>query len=106
MAPSILNEKFELTILSNLIYNEEFARKAVPFLKEEFFRDRTEIIVFQQINNFITKYKKAFYISIDEPEARLAVGDKTCHTNHLYKKLKHSIHIFFLGCYLFHISLR
>ena len=56
MAPSILNEKFELTILSNLIYNEEFARKAVPFLKEEFFRDRTEIIVFQQINNFITKY--------------------------------------------------
>ena len=51
MAPSILNEKFELTILSNLIYNEEFARKAVPFLKEEFFRDRTEIIVFQQINN-------------------------------------------------------
>ena len=56
MAQSILNEKFELTILSNLIYNEEFARKAVPFLKEEFFRDRTEIIVFQQINNFITKY--------------------------------------------------
>ena len=56
MAPSILNEKFELTILSNLIYNEEFARKAVPFLKEEFFRDRTEIIVFKQINNFIVKY--------------------------------------------------
>ena len=56
MAPSILNEKFELTILSNLIYNEEFARKAVPFLKEEFFRDRTEIIVFQQINNFVVKY--------------------------------------------------
>ena len=56
MAPSILNEKFENTILSNLIYNEEFARKTVPFLKEEFFRDRIEIIVFQQINNFITKY--------------------------------------------------
>ena len=56
MALSTLNEKFELTILSNLIYNEEFARKSVPFLKEEFFRDRTEIIVFQQINNFITKY--------------------------------------------------
>jgi len=49
-------DKFELTILSNLVYNEEFARKAVPFLKEEFFRDRTEIIVFQQINNFIVKY--------------------------------------------------
>jgi len=56
MAPSILNEKFENTILSNLIYNEEFARKTVPFLKEEFFRDRIEIIVFKQINNFITKY--------------------------------------------------
>ena len=56
MAPSSLNEKFELTILSNLVYNEEFARKAVPFLKEEFFKDRIETIVFKQINTFITKY--------------------------------------------------
>ncbi len=56
MAQSILNDKFELTILSNLIYNEEFARKAVPFLKEEFFKDRIETIVFKQINNFVVKY--------------------------------------------------
>ena len=56
MAQSILNDKFELTILSNLIYNEEFARKAVPFLKEDFFKDRIETIVFEQINNFVVKY--------------------------------------------------
>ena len=49
-------DKFELTILSNLVYNEEFARKAVPFLKEDFFKDRIETIVFKQINTFITKY--------------------------------------------------
>ena len=56
MAPLSLNDKFEKTILSNLIYNEEFARKAVPFLKEEFFKDRIETIVFKQINNFVVKY--------------------------------------------------
>ena len=49
-------DKFELTILSNLIHNEEFARKAIPFLKEDFFKDRIETIVFQQINNFVVKY--------------------------------------------------
>ena len=49
-------DKFELTILSNLINNEEFARKSIPFLKEEFFKDRIETIVFQQINNFVVKY--------------------------------------------------
>ena len=36
-------DKFENTILSNLIHNEEFARKSVPFLKEEFFRDRIQL---------------------------------------------------------------
>ena len=56
MEPLNLNEKFELTILSNLIYNEEFARKATPFLKEDFFKDRIEVILYQQVNKFITKY--------------------------------------------------
>ena len=49
-------DKFENTILKNLIYNEEFARKAVPFLKEDFFKDRIETILFNQINTFIVKY--------------------------------------------------
>jgi len=56
MAPSTLNEKFEITILTNLLHNEEFARKVVPFLKEEFFKDRVEITIFKQINTFIEKY--------------------------------------------------
>lgn len=41
--------------------------------------------------NFITKYKKAFYISLDEPEARLAVSDKYCNSYELYKKLSKRI---------------
>ena len=48
--------KFEQTILTNLIHNEEFARKAVPFLKEDYFKDRVEIILFNIINTFIGKY--------------------------------------------------
>ena len=46
-------DKFELTILSNLIHNEEFARKAIPFLKEDFFKDRIETIV---LNHEHTQY--------------------------------------------------
>ena len=45
MAPLSLNDKFEKTILSNLIYNEEFARKAVPFLKEEYFLEQNKILL-------------------------------------------------------------
>jgi len=48
--------KFEQTILTNLIHNEEFARKAIPFLKEEYFKDRVEITLFNIINTFIGKY--------------------------------------------------
>ena len=32
---SSANERFELTLLRNLIFNEEFTRKALPFLKED-----------------------------------------------------------------------
>jgi len=35
-----MSNQFEKTLLSNLIYNEEFTRKALPFIKEEFFQDR------------------------------------------------------------------
>ncbi|MAJ64418.1 MAG: cytidyltransferase [Alphaproteobacteria bacterium] len=41
--------------------------------------------------NFITKYKKAFYISLDEPEARLAISDKSCDSYELCKKLSRQV---------------
>lgn len=46
----------ENVILSNLIYNEKYARKALPFLKSEYFHDRTYKHIFDTISAFITKY--------------------------------------------------
>ena len=48
--------KIELTILKNLVHNEDFARKTLPFLKEEYFSDSSERQVFKRITDFMTKY--------------------------------------------------
>jgi replicative DNA helicase len=48
--------KIELTILKNLIHNEDFARKTLPFLKEDYFSDSSERQVFKRISDFMTKY--------------------------------------------------
>jgi replicative DNA helicase len=48
--------KIELTILKNLIHNEDFARKTLPFLKEEYFSDSSERNVYKRISDFMMKY--------------------------------------------------
>ena len=50
---------FEKTLLSNLIHNEDFTRKTIPFIKEDFFRNRDEITLFNIINAFVVKYNKS-----------------------------------------------
>ena len=47
---------FEKTLLSNLIYNEDFTRKTLPFIKPDFFRNRDEVTLFNIINAFVVKY--------------------------------------------------
>ena len=49
-------ERIERTVLSNLIYNEEYTRRVLPFIKEEYFSDRLEKILFTEIYNFVNKY--------------------------------------------------
>jgi len=49
-------ERIETTILKNLIYNEEYSRKVIPFIKPEYFELRSEKILFEEISNFIVKY--------------------------------------------------
>lgn len=47
---------FEQVLLSNLVYNEEFGRKVIPFIKADYFNDSSERIVFNLIDGYITKY--------------------------------------------------
>ena len=51
--------KLEQTILKNLIYKEEYLRKVLPFLKSEYFSDRTEKTLFTEIESFTLKYNSA-----------------------------------------------
>ena len=49
-------ERLETTILRNLIFNEEYSRKVIPFIQPEYFEQRSEKIVFEEIAKFIVKY--------------------------------------------------
>lgn len=48
--------KLEQIILKEIIKNEEYSRKVLPYLKREYFSDPKEKLIFDEINNFITKY--------------------------------------------------
>ena len=51
-------EKVETTILRNLLCSEEFYRKVVPFVKPEYFQEPQEKVIFEEIQDFSTKYDK------------------------------------------------
>ena len=51
-----MNTTIERTALNNLIHNEPYARKVLPFIKGDYFSDRTERIVFEEIQKFVDKY--------------------------------------------------
>ena len=49
--------RLEQIILKNLIHNEEYTRKVLPFIKGEYFSDQTEKLVFKEVYDFVNKYK-------------------------------------------------
>ena len=54
----VLNQTIERTTLSNLIYNEDYCRKVLPFIKPTYFDVKEERIIFEEIYSFVDKYKK------------------------------------------------
>ena len=51
-------ERIEKTALKNLLHNEDYTRKVLPFLKPEYFEHRSERILFSEIQKFIDQYNK------------------------------------------------
>ena len=49
-------QTIEKTILANLIHNEQYTRKVLPFIKGDYFSDKTERTVFEEIQKFVDKY--------------------------------------------------
>jgi len=46
----------EQTIFANLVHNEEYARKVIPFLKKEYFQSRIDQTLYTIIGDFVEKY--------------------------------------------------
>ena len=51
-------QTIERTALTQLVSNEEYARKVLPFIKGDYFSDRIEKTIFEEITKFVEKYKK------------------------------------------------
>ena len=63
--------RIESTILRNLLYNEDYARKVIPFIESEYFHDRTEKMVYDEVFNHLENYntlptKEVISISISQ----------------------------------------
>ena len=64
----------ETTILSNLVFNEEYGRKVIPFLKDEYFSDQKDRTIFKLITEYVNKYnafpsKEALAIDLSNKDA-------------------------------------
>jgi replicative DNA helicase len=51
-------DKIEFLILRNLLHNEEYIRKVIPFIKSEYFEDTNQKIVFEEILSFVQEYNQ------------------------------------------------
>ena len=61
----------EIAILKNLLQNEEYTRKVLPFLKMDYFTENADKIVYDKVNDFVIKYntlpsKEALVIELQE----------------------------------------
>ena len=52
-----MTEKIEQSILRNLLCNEEYYRKVVPFIKPDYFQEQHEKLIYEEIWNFASAYK-------------------------------------------------
>ena len=72
-------EKVEFLILRNLLHNEKYLRKVLPFIKKEYFEDSNQSIIFDEMEKFVVKYNECptkEVLSI-EVENRSDINDTT-----------------------------
>lgn len=51
-------EKIEFLILRNLLYNDDYTRKVLPFIKDEYFQDTNQRIIYDEISKFVQEYNE------------------------------------------------
>ena len=75
-------EKVETTILRNLLFNNDYCRKVLPFIKNEYFENLHEKVVFEEICKFIVAYEKLATkeVLLIETEKRTDITEDTYKT--------------------------
>jgi len=70
-------EKVETTILKNLIFNDDYSRKVLPFIEKEYFESYHEKVIFDEIAKFIIEYNNlpTKEVLIIEAEKRTDISD-------------------------------
>ena len=58
----LMMERIETTILRNLVFNEDYSRKVIPFIQPDYFEQKTEKVIFEEIVQFIVKYGSAITV--------------------------------------------
>ena len=53
-----MTERVPLTILKNLVHNETYTRQVLPFIQPEYFEERSDRIVFEEVSKFLDEYDK------------------------------------------------
>jgi replicative DNA helicase len=51
-------ERVEFLVLKNLLHNEEYLRKVIPFIKSEYFQDFNQKVLYEEIHNFVSQYNE------------------------------------------------
>lgn len=64
-------ERIEQTVLANLVSNESYARKVIPYIKPEYFGEISDKVLFDAIFNFVSTYnkiptKEVIYIEVEK----------------------------------------
>ena len=80
-------DKVEFLILRNLLHNEEYIRKVIPFVKAEYFEDTNQRIVFEEILKFVEEYNQPATTEVlcIETENRKDINDTS------FKEITHLI---------------
>ena len=80
-------DRVETTILRNLVHDEDYLRKVVPFIEPDYFSDRSDRLVFEGISEFIVKYDKPATQEI----LSIELENNTNVTEEEYKQIKQLI---------------
>jgi replicative DNA helicase len=72
-------EKIETTILRNLVYNDDYCRKVLPFIRNEYFEVYHEKVIFEEICKFILNYDNLATkeVILIETEKRTDITEET-----------------------------